>query len=173
MSDQPLTHADPDPPGTLAAVNVPGLRVTLVALAAGEAFFRPDAMPAPEPLPASQPHPLPTYLPAGLTPRRLGEGYCAVDAAGDFQITWIELVVPAGTTLRLPWDLSEGEIPAMQGFQFRGRQAVAVAASWSMVSAERLPMVVTRAGPDTCWLVGGRRAVDELARVAVSLPGGA
>lgn len=173
MPDQPMSNVEPDPPGTLAVVTVPGLRVALVALAAGEAFFRPDAMPAPAPLSADQPHPLPAHLPAGLGPRRLGDGYCAVDAAGAFQLTWIELVVPAGQTLHLPWDLSEGTPPAIQGFQFRGRQAVAVAASWSMVSAERLPMVITRAGPDTCWLVGGRLAIDELARVAVSLPGGA
>jgi hypothetical protein len=173
MADRHQARSDPDPPGTLAAVNVPGLRVTLVALAPGEAFFRPDAMPVPEPLPGGQPHPLPAYLPAGLTPRRLGDAYCAVDAAGAFQVTWIELVVPEGATLRLPWDLAEGDPPSMQGFQFRGREAVAIAASWSMVSKERLPMVITRAGPDTCWLVGGRVAIDELARVAVSLPGAA
>jgi hypothetical protein len=96
-----------------------------------------------------------------------------VDAGGEWQVTWIELVVPEGQSLRLPWDLAEGDSPAMQGFQFRGREAVAVAASWSMVSPERLPIVITRAGPDTCWLVGGRLAIDELARVAVTLPGGA
>lgn len=171
MSDQLSMDADIDPPGTLAVVNVPGLRVTLVALAANEAFFHPDAMPAPEPLNSAQPHPLPTYLPSGLELRRLGDAYCAVDAHDVFQVTWIELVVPAGQSLRLPWNLEEGDIPAMQGFHFRGREAVAIAASWSMVSVERLPMVVTRAGPDTCWLVGGRLPIDELARVAVSLPG--
>jgi hypothetical protein len=173
MSDDPVSQPDADPPGTLAAVSVPGLRVSMVALAAGEAFFRPDAMPAPAPLQADQPHPLPGYLPAGLEPRRLGDGYCGVDAGGEWQVTWIELVVPEGQSLRLPWDLAEGDSPAMQGFQFRGREAVAVAASWSMVSPERLPIVITRAGPDTCWLVGGRLAIDELARVAVTLPGGA
>lgn len=173
MSDPSRTQDDADPQGTLAAVSVPGLRVTLVALAPGEAMFRPDAMPAPEPLPSDRPHPLPGYLPAGLQARRLGEAYCAVDDGGLFQVTWIELVLPAGHTLRLPWDLAEGDMPTMQGFQFRGREAVAVAATWSVVSAERLPMVITRAGPDTVWLVGGRLAIDELARVAVSLPGGA
>lgn len=163
---------DVDPQGTLGAVVVPGLRVTLVALAPGEAMFHPDAMPVPAPLAADMPHPLPGYLPAGLAPMRLGEAYCGVDPASAFQVTWIELHVPAGYTLRLPWNLAEGDAPALQGFQFRGRQAVAVAATWSMVSTERLPMVITRAGPDTCWLVSGRLAIDELARVAVSLPGG-
>jgi hypothetical protein len=171
MSDHSAPRPDADPAGTLSAVSVPGLRVTLVALAPGEAMFHPEAMPTPAPLPADRPHPLPGYLPAGLAPRALGAAYCAVDAAGAFQVTWIELEVPAGHTLRLPWDLAEDAPPAIQGFQFRGRDAVAVSASWSAVSAERLPMVITRAGPDTCWLVGGRLAIDELARVAVSLPG--
>jgi hypothetical protein len=161
-----------DPPGTLAAITVPGLRVSLVALGPGEAIFRPDGMPIPAPLPADELHPLPAFLPAGLSPRQLGDAYCAVDAEGVFQVTWIELLVPAGETLHLPWDLAEGEAPAMQGFRFKGREAVAVAASWSMVSSERLPVVITRAGPDTCWLVGGRLPIEDLARVAVSLPGG-
>jgi hypothetical protein len=161
-----------DLPGTLAAITVPGLRVSLVALAAGEAIYRPDAMPAPAPLPADELHPLPGFLPPGLSPRRLGDAYCAVDDDGAFQVTWIELLVPAGETLHLPWDLGEGDAPVMQGFRFKGREAVAVAASWSIVSSERLPVVITRAGPDTCWLVGGRLPIEDLARVAVSLPSG-
>ena len=130
-------------------------------------------MPSPQPLPPGRPHPLPGYLPAGLEPMLLGEAYCGVDAAGAFQVPWIELVLPAGETLHLPWDLADGEPPSMQGFQFRGREAVAVAATWSVVSAERLPMVVTRAGPDTCWLVSGRLPQQELLAVAASLPAGA
>jgi hypothetical protein len=161
-----------DPPGTLTAITVPGLRVSLVALGPGEAIYRPDAMPAPAPLPADELHPLPSFLPDDLSPRQLGDAYCAVDGDGVFQVTWIELLVPAGETLHLPWDRAEGEPPAMQGFRFKGREAVAVAASWSMVSSERLPVVITRAGPDTCWLVGGRLPIEDLARVAVSLPGG-
>jgi hypothetical protein len=170
MTDR--SPADADPPGTIAAISVPGLRVSIVALDASEAFYRPDAMPSHEPLSADQLHPLPSFLPEGLSPRQLGPAYCAIDSAGEFQVTWIELLVPAGTTLRLPWNLEEGSPPAMQGFQFRGRDAVAVAASWSMVTSERLPLVITRAGPDTCWLVGGRLSIEDLARVAVSLPGG-
>ncbi len=163
---------DADPPGTLATIRVPGLRVSIVALREGEALYQPESMPSPTALSADQLHPLPTFLPPGLSPRQLGDAYCAVDADGVFQVTWIELVVPAGETLHLPWDLAEGEAPAMQGFRFKGRDAVAVSASWSMVSSERLPIVITRAGPDTCWLVGGRLPIDDLARVAVSLPSG-
>ncbi|MFV9506711.1 MAG: hypothetical protein AB4911_19340 [Oscillochloridaceae bacterium umkhey_bin13] len=159
------------PPPALQLVHVPGLSVTLVAISAAEAMYHPEAMPVPLPLADSPTHPLPAYLPADLRPMRLGEGYCAIDPAGQFQVTWIELLVPANATLSLPWDLSEGPAPAMQGFQFRGRAAVALTASWSMVTTARLPLVVTRAGPDTCWLVGGTMAIDELARIAVSLPG--
>lgn len=163
---------DDSPRPEIDAVQVPGLRVALVAIAPAEAAFHPEAMPAPAPLEGDMPHPLPAYLPAGLLARRLGEAYCAVDGAGAFQVTWIELHVPEGATLSLPWSLAEGPAPAMRGFRFRGREAVAVAASWSVVSAERLPVVATRAGPDSCWLVGGRLPIEELARVAASLPGG-
>jgi hypothetical protein len=136
-------------------------------------MFHPEAMPAVTALEDDQPHPLPAHLPAGLQPRRLGEAYCAADAAGAFQVSWIELHLPAGATLSVPWDLSDGPAPAMQGFQFKGRDAVAIGAVWSAVSRERLPMIVTRAGPDSCWLTSGRLPLDELARVAVSLPAGA
>lgn len=157
---------------TLRTVEVPGLRVELVALAPGETMFSPEAMPLPAPLEDEQLYPLPAYLPAGLLPRRLGEGYCAVDATGAFQVTWIELHLPPGMPLGVPWDLADGPAPAMQGFRFRGRDAVAIAALWSAVSAERLSAVITRAGFDSCWIVSGRLPIEELARVAATLPGG-
>lgn len=163
---------DPRDERTLQTVQVPGLRVALVALSPAEAIYDPEAMPVPESLDDDRPHPLPGYLPAGLVPRRLGQAYCAVDRTGSFQVTWIELHLPEGTTLSLPWNLDEGPAPTMQGFQFKGRDAVAVSASWSVVSLERLPVVITRAGPDSCWLIGGRLPIEELARIAVSMPGG-
>jgi hypothetical protein len=164
---------DPSEQRTLQSVHVPGLRVSLTAITPAEAMFHPEAMPAPSPLEADRPHPLPSHLPAGLEPRRLGEAYCAVDSAGAFQVSWIELHLPAGATLSVPWNLADGPTPAMQGFQFKGRDAVAVGAAWSMVSHERLPIIVTRAGPDSCWLTSGHLPIEELARVAVSLPAGA
>jgi hypothetical protein len=163
---------DEMPQRTLQTVEVPGLRVALVAIAPEEAMFHPEAMPAPGPLEADRPHPLPAHLPAGLRPARLGEAYCAVDEGGRFQVTWIELHLPEGATLSVPWRLDDGAAPAMQGFRFRGREAVAVGALWSAVSSERLPAVITRAGPDSCWLVSGRLPIEDLARVAASLPGG-
>jgi hypothetical protein len=154
----------------LDAVVVPGLQVLLVALAPGERLFRPDAMPTPRLMDEALSHPLPTYLPAGLAPRSFGEAHCAVDASGAFQVTWIELPLPADQPLALPWDLADGDAPAMQGFELAGRPCVAVTASWSAVSIERLPLVVTRATTASCWLVGGRIPIDQLARIAVSLP---
>jgi hypothetical protein len=153
-------------------VQIPGLRVAIVAVPPDEPSFGAGAMPTPVPLDPEQPHPLPGYLPAGLEPRRFGEGYCAVDAGGQFQVAWIELLLPPDEELLVAWKLADGPQPAIQGFALRGRPMIAVAGSWSPLSTERLPIVITRAGPDTCWLVGGRFAIDELARVAVTLPGG-
>ena len=163
---------EPDVVAALAGITVPGLRVLLVEVAPGEAIFQPDALPQPTPLDADGPHPLPTYLPAGLAPRSFGAGYCAVDASGAFQATWIELGLPTDQPLWLPWDSADGPPPAMQGFELGGRPCVAVAVAWSAVSRERLPLVITRAGPEACWLVSGRLSINVLARIAVSLPSG-
>lgn len=159
-------------PGTLARLSLPGLRVDLVAVGEQEAIHMPSAMPQPEPL-DDELHPLPGYLPAGLSARRFGEGYCAVDASGAFQITWIELLLPAGQPLHLVWNLAEGEPPALVELEFEGRSAAYIERAWSAVSAERLPLIALRAGPDTCWLVSGRLALGELLGVAASLPASA
>lgn len=156
----------------LDTARVPNLRVVVVAVSPDEPTFGDEALPTPSPLAADQPHPLPAYLPAGLIPHSFGEGYCGVDAAGQFQVTWIELLLPPEEELLVPWDSAEGPSPAIQGFELRGRPMIAVAGSWSPLSRERPPLLLTRAGPDSCWLVSGRLAIDELARVAVSLPGG-
>ncbi|NTW98316.1 MAG: hypothetical protein HGB28_07215, partial [Oscillochloris sp.] len=88
----------------LAVLDLPGLRVALVAISGAAAAFIPGAMPRIEPLPADEPHLLPADLPAGLEPRRLGEGYCAVDASGQLAVSWIALPLPPGETLALAWD---------------------------------------------------------------------
>ena len=161
-----------DLPGTLAKLELPGLRVDLVAVGEQEAIHMPAAMPQPEPL-DEELHPLPAYLPPGLSPRRFGEGYCAVDASGAFQVTWIGLLLPAGQPLHLVWNLAEGEPPALVELEFDGRSAAYLERAWSAVSAERLPLIALRAGPDTCWLVSGRLALGELLGVAASLPASA
>jgi|GEM_PF-701469 len=159
-------------PDTIAAIDLPDLRVALVSISPEEAIHMPSAMPAPEPL-DDELHPLPAYLPPGLELRRLGEGYCAVDPSGQFQVTWIELLLPAGHTLHLVWNLAEGDPPELTSLEAGGRKAAFVARAWSAVSAERLPLIALRAGPDTCWLVSGRLAQAELLAVAASLPSGA
>ncbi|NJN17205.1 MAG: hypothetical protein HC822_13475 [Oscillochloris sp.] len=97
----------------LALLDVPGLRVAQVAVRGEEAMFVPGAMPAPEILEAG-PHPLPAYLPPGLALRRLGQGYCAVDAQERFQVTWIEVLLPPGETLHLVWNTDEGAAPNLE-----------------------------------------------------------
>jgi hypothetical protein len=155
---------------TLAVVDMPGLRVALVAISGPAAAFIPGAMPAIEPLSVDEPHPLPADLPAGLEPRRLGEGYCAVDSSGELVVSWIDLPLPPGETLVLGWDLRDGPTPALEALMLGGRPAAFVSAAWSAASRERLPLLVARAGRDSCWLVGGRLTRVELARVAASLP---
>jgi hypothetical protein len=156
-------------PGTIATLDLPGLRVSLVSIGEQEAIHMPSAMPEPEPLDGDL-HPLPSYLPPGLSPRRLGEGYCAVDASGRFQVTWIELLLPAGHPLHLVWNLAEGDPPMLIELEFGDRSAAYVERAWSAVSAERLPLIALRAGPDTCWLVSGRLELRELLGVAAGLP---
>jgi hypothetical protein len=158
------------PEGALASVALPGLRVALVAVAPAEAIFMPEAMPAPAPLDADELHPLPAELPPGLTPRRLGAGYCAVDDRGRLVASWFELLLPAGQTLHLAWNMDDGPPPALEVVDLSGRAAVFVAAAWSAVSLERLPLLAVRAGPDTCWLVGGRLGRAQLADLAAQLP---
>lgn len=160
----------PDPANVLAVCAVPGLRVALLPVSGAEAVSAPDAMPTPEPLEPDEDHPLPDYLPPGLVVRRMGQGYCAVDAAGRFQATWIELPLPAGETLYMGWNSAEGPPPALEPIALAGRPGVFLGAAWSAVSAERLPMIVLRAGPEGCWLVSGRLTRAELTRVAAGLP---
>jgi hypothetical protein len=159
------------PDDALSSLSLPGLRVTLVAISGSEAAFIPGAMPSIEPLSKDEgPHPLPADLPAGLAARRLGEGYCAVDASGKLAVSWIELPLPPGETLYLAWDLRDGPAPALEALSLGGRAAAYVSAAWSAASRERLPLLVVRSAPESCWLVGGRLSRVELARVAASLP---
>jgi hypothetical protein len=159
-----------DPHEALAVVDMPGLMVALVAISGPEAAFIPGAMPPIEPLSVDEPYPLPADLPVGLEPRRLGEGYCAVDESGELAISWIELPLPPSETLVLGWDLRDGPPPALEALIIGGRPAAFTSAAWSAASRERLPLLVVRASRDSCWLVGGRLTRVELARVAASLP---
>lgn len=170
LAEHPLPMPQPDPADVLASCEVPGLRVALLAVSGAEAVSAPDAMPAPEPLEPEEDHPLPGSLPPGLAVRRMGQGYCAVDAAGQFQATWIELPLPAGYPLFLAWNLAEGEPPPLEPIDLAGRPGVFLRAAWSAVSAERLPLIVLRAGPEGCWIVSGHLPRAELTRVAAGLP---
>lgn len=172
MTRESPPAARPGSPDALAALDLPGLRVALVAISGPEAGFVPDAMPPIEPLPTDQPHPLPSDLPEGLEPRRLGEGYCAVNSAGELAVSWFALALAPGETLHLAWSPADGPTPTMQALNLGGRPAAFIPAVWSAVSRERLPLLAVRSGPDSCWLVVGRLAPLELARVAASLPHG-
>jgi hypothetical protein len=154
----------------LSTLDLPGLRVALVAISGPAAAYIPSAMPPVESLPTSESHPLPAFLPADLTPRRLGEGYCAVDRFGRFAVSWIALPLASDEPLPLAWNPADGPTPAFQALSLGGRPAAFLPAAWSAASRERLPLIVLRAGPASCWLVSGRLSPVELARVAESLP---
>lgn len=171
--DRPNAPASDDPPGTLAVLELPGLRVALVGLNPAEAVYLPEAMPDPEALDPTIIAPIPNELPARLHVCQLGEGFCALEADGTLAVTWINVLLPAEQTMYAAWNRADGDPPALQPLNFLGRSAVLIARAWSAVSAERLPMIIVRAGPDSAWLVSGRLPSPELARIAASLPHGA
>lgn len=170
--DQPNAPAEADPPGVLAVLAQPGLRVALVGISAQEAMYMPEAMPTPEPLDATLAHPIPAELPARLMIAQLGEGHCALEADGTLAVTWITVMLPAQQTMYAAWNPADGDAPDLRALDFAGRPAVLVERAWSAVSRDRLPMIIVRAGPDTAWLVSGRLPTPELARIAASLPHG-
>jgi hypothetical protein len=170
--EHPKAPAEADPPGVLAVLDQPGLRVALVALSPQEALYMPEAMPTPEQPDPARIHPIPAELPGRLTVAQLGEGYCALEADGTLAVTWIAVMLPAQQTMYAAWNLADGDPPALRALNFSGRPAALVEQAWSAVSRDRLPMIVVRAGPDTAWLVSGHLPTAELARVAASLPHG-
>jgi hypothetical protein len=170
LEPQPLT-ALPIDGQFLGRISVPGLDVEVVAIEESLAGGLVGGMPDPEPFDRSDVTiPVPEYLPAGLQPRRLGEGFCAVDEKNTVVLTWFELLLPPGQPLHLAWNLSEGPAPTLQIHDLDTRQAILVSATWSAVAPDRPPVIVARAGPDTCWIVGGHLPHEELVRVIGSLP---
>jgi hypothetical protein len=170
--ERPNAPAEADPPGVLAVLEQPGLRVALVGLSPQEALYMPEAMPTPDTLDPALVHPTPAELPARLTVAQLGDGYCAIEADGTLAVTWITVMLPAQQTMYVAWNLADGDAPALEALDFAGRPATLVEQAWSAVSRDRLPMIIVRAGPDTAWLVSGRLSPAELARIAASLPYG-
>jgi hypothetical protein len=154
----------------LAQCTAGDLWVVLLTLTRAEAGTLPGAMPPIEPLDPLEQRPVPSVLPPGLVVRRLGEGFCAVDDAGALVLNWIALGLQHNEALPLGWPLHEGPPPVLQVFERRGRTAIGLSTSWSVASAERLPLVIVRADREHCWLVSGRLALEELVEIAVSLP---
>jgi hypothetical protein len=170
--ERPSAPAEADPPGVLAVLEQPGLRVVLVALSPQEALYMPEAMPTPAQLDPAQIHPIPAELPGRLTVAQLGEGHCALESDGTLAVTWITVMLPAQQTMYVAWNLADGDTPALHTLDFTGRTAALVERAWSAVSRDRLPMIIVRAGPDTAWLVSGHLPMAELASIAASLPHG-
>jgi hypothetical protein len=169
-SEQGSRHVHPAQ-RRLASAAVHELTVEVLEIEPGEAFSMPEAMPQPEPWPADGLAPLPNYLPAGLTAALLGEGgYCAVDRAGRIAVTWFALGLPLDEPMYLAWNRLDGDPPRLEIVDLGVREAIWASATWSAVNADRPPVLIVRAGPATCWLIGGQLPRDELARIAASLP---
>ncbi|NJM08691.1 hypothetical protein HC891_24645 [Candidatus Gracilibacteria bacterium] len=169
-SEQGSRHVHPAQ-RRLASATVAELTVEVLEIEPGEAFSMPEAMPQPEPWPGDGSAPLPGYLPAGLRAALLGDGgYCAVDAAGQIVVTWFALGLPLDEPMYLAWNRVDGDPPQLKIIDLGPREAIWVSATWSAVNAERPPVLIVRAGPETCWLIGGQLPSNELAQIASSLP---
>jgi hypothetical protein len=110
----------------------------------------PDA-PAPEytirPLEAGDP--VPAGLPDGLSARRFGRGWCAIDADGEIAALW----------RRCGWRASPADYSPYDGGE-----------AWIGVSGESFQSLAQQAGPGICWLVEGDLTRKEIRQLAKSLP---
>jgi hypothetical protein len=136
----------------LADLEVPGLRVEVQDASWLESTRPPPSEPSLEPLGAGE-GPIPGYLPQGLTPRRVGAAFGAAGPTGRLLITWRRCHAPAS-----------GD-PILERVDVGHRAGVRI-----RVAGRASSHLVSRAGPEACWLVAGELPHDELVRVAASLP---
>jgi hypothetical protein len=85
-------------------------------------------------------------------------------------VTWFALSLQLDEPMYLAWNRADGEPPRLENIEIDERSAIWASATWSAVSADRPPVLIVRANPETCWLVGGQLPRAELAQIAASLP---
>lgn len=149
---------------TLASVDLPGLGVEIQDCAWMAASMSQPLASRPEPLWPGD-GPIPRYLPAGLTPCRVGVGYGATRPDGQIAVTWQSCFAPADEPFVYGWTPAEGGAPTLEPIDLGDRAGV-----WIGVAGGTPSRLVLRAGPSSCWLVGGELSRDELLRLATSLP---
>ncbi len=140
-------------PQRLASLEVPGLRVEIIAN--DERFVHPapsQERPAREELPA------PENFPTGWKLYRLGEGYCATTADGQEVINWYSVQQP----LIYAW--REQEVPQLEAIQLGEQPAILIRSS-----SPAFTQLFLRLG-EAYYVVGGQVALNELLQVATSIP---
>ena len=95
--------------------------------------------------------PLPAYLPAGLSPRRFGRGWCAVDGDGGIVALW----------RRCGWRADPPDHAPEHDVEM-----------WMGVNGDSFQGMLQQSGPESCWLLEGDLSRDETRRLARSLPRG-
>ena len=141
-------------PQRLASLEVPGLRVEIIAF--DERFVQ--AAPQQE-QPAREELPAPENFPTGWRLYRLGEGYCATSADQQEVIKWYQ--VPQ-SLLSYAW--REQEVPQLEPIQLDEQPAILI-----RCSSPAFTQLFLRLG-EAYYMVGGKVALNELLQVATSIP---
>jgi hypothetical protein len=143
-------------PKHLASLEVPGLRVEVIALDEEFVHVVPD-----HDLPTREQLPAPENFPAGWKLYRRGkEIYSATTADGEEVITWFNVKQP-----ELSYACSEQEVPQLEAIQLDDQPAILIRKPDAAFTE-----LFLRIG-DTFYLVGGQVALNELLQVATSVPG--
>lgn len=148
----------------LADLDVPGLRVEVQDASWVEATRPPPSEPSLAPLGAGE-GPIPGYLPPELTSTRVGDAYGATRPDGRLVVTWRRCHAPPRETFVFGWTTAEGGDPILERVDVGEQVGVRI-----RVAGKTSSYLVSRAGPEACWLVAGDLPHDELMRIAASLP---
>jgi hypothetical protein len=139
-------------PERLARLEVPGLRVDIVAN--DERFVHPA--PSQE-LPKREELPTPKIFPEGWKLFRLGEGYCATTADGKEVINWFKVQQP------LIYTWKEQEVPQLEAIQLGEQPAILIKSSHPAFTQLFLQI------EDAYYVVGRQVALNELLQLATSI----
>jgi hypothetical protein len=154
VAPAPLGTADLD---VLASCRVGDLGLEILLMPGG---WRDDLPPVPTG-PVRHGDPLP-WLPAGLTPSRVGRMLAGVDASGEVRVTWYRCR-PRTTSLNVLWSEAGGPAPELHAGVVSGLPVI-----WFDAGAARGGGVACVHGTAR-WLVTGVVPLDQLLRVAASL----
>jgi hypothetical protein len=139
-------------PKRLAEMELPGLRLEIIAFDETVVISPPDKEPSP-----SEELPVPTGFPPGWKLYRRGEGYYATTADGQEVINWHKVHQP----LIYAW--KEQAVPQLEAIELESQPAILIRGP--VASSIQL---FTRLG-DVYYLIVGQVALDDLLRLATSI----